>query len=156
MPFSTRFSKERLTHSDTAVRLGIDNSIPAALEGNLMALSQFLEYAETRLQAKYGPNAKLSISSGYRGPKLNKAIGGSLKSDHMEGLAADVKCNVLSPLELAKFFKSIMTNYRQIIHEFGSWCHVAVAPASEVGKKQDLTATKRAGKTIYLSGLVPV
>jgi hypothetical protein len=41
------------------------------------------------VRAKFGP---VSIHSGYRGPAVNAAIGGSKTSQHMKGEAADFHC----------------------------------------------------------------
>ena len=48
-------------------------------------------------------NKPVLISSGYRSPKLNKAIGGSSTSAHMSGLAADFSCPGFgTPLAICK------------------------------------------------------
>jgi uncharacterized protein YcbK (DUF882 family) len=49
----------------------------------------------------------MSISSGYRSPAYNEAVGGAKKSQHKEGLATDIKTD-LSPKELANVIDMLM------------------------------------------------
>lgn len=46
-------------------------------------------------------NAAVNVSSGYRCPELNEAVGGSSTSQHPKGEAADVWCPVKTPYQLA-------------------------------------------------------
>src|SRR5690606_6364327 len=86
MQLTKHFALAEFTRSDTARRLGIDNSpTPEHLE-NLRKLAQTLE----QLRAVLGH--PIHITSGYRSPALNKAVGGSATSSHSEGLAADFHC----------------------------------------------------------------
>ena len=52
--------------------------------------TQFVE-ALDRLREAYGKPLKLS--SGYRCPDHNKAVGGALSSQHMKGNAVDIPCS---------------------------------------------------------------
>ena len=44
--------------------------------------------------------APISIMSGYRSPERNLQVGGSPKSQHMEGNATDLQCKTKTPLEM--------------------------------------------------------
>ncbi len=80
---STHFSLKEMIVSGTAKRLGIDNTPPPDVQRNLVRLTAELEKVRT-LTGK-----PLKVLSGYRSPKVNKAVGGSAKSYHMQGCAAD-------------------------------------------------------------------
>ena len=127
------FSVEELTGSTTATRLGIDNTIPDRLLPNITRLMDYLDKA----REEFG--APIRVSSGYRCPELNKAVGGSKKSQHMQGLAAD-----LVVPDLPRLFLAIRTmgGFDQLIWEEPSphrvWVHVSVAPKGDKPRGQAL------------------
>lgn len=47
------------------------------------------------------------ITSGYRCPTHNRAVGGSTNSYHARGMAADIQVKGVAPIEVAKFLESI-------------------------------------------------
>lgn len=49
----------------------------------------------------------VTINSGYRCPKHNKAVGGASKSRHVYGMAADIAVKGVKPAEVAKYAESI-------------------------------------------------
>jgi zinc D-Ala-D-Ala carboxypeptidase len=59
--------------------------------------------------------APLTVSSGYRSPELNAAVGGAAKSQHMKGQAADVTAAGLSSLELLQVVQAAGIPYDQAI-----------------------------------------
>jgi len=71
MQLSKNFALAELTHSDTAIARGIDNTLPPYLMRNAKALAERLQLIRDALGVPIG------ISSGYRCPELNKAVGGS-------------------------------------------------------------------------------
>lgn len=83
--FSRNFSLQEFIYSPTAKIKGIDN-IPTMQE-----VKHMIELCKTLLQPIRDRVGVIHITSGFRNPELNKAIGGSSKSDHMKGLAADHK-----------------------------------------------------------------
>ncbi len=94
------------------------------------------------------------ISSGYRSAELNKAIGGSLSSQHCSGEAIDIDMDG-TDITNAQIFHYIKDNlnFDQIIWEFGTdknpdWVHVSFS-ASKPQRKQMLVAKKVNGKTTY-------
>ena len=77
------FTLSELTHSDTAVSLGIDNTAtPSAVTNLEMLVSRVLD----PLREAWGS----PITSGYRCPELNEEVGGVEGSYHMDGCAADI------------------------------------------------------------------
>lgn len=94
---SQNFSLDEMTASSTAKAKGISNIPTAQYKSNLKYLCvSVLEPLRTLLNAKYttyqGKKVKsvsMKITSGYRSPALNKAVGGSATSAHCQGLAAD-------------------------------------------------------------------
>ena len=127
------FSVEELTRSVTAIREGIDNSIPDRLLPNITRLIDYLD----KVREEFG--APISVSSGYRSPDLNRAVGGAKKSQHMQGLAAD-----LVVPDLPRLFQTIreMGGFDQLIWEEPSphrvWVHVSVAPKGDKPRGQVL------------------
>jgi len=153
MKFPPHFSIEELTRSQAATRNEIDN-IPDDLS-NLMRIAWFLETLREKIRLTY-PHAVIIVSSGYRSPKLNLIIGGSKTSAHMKGLAADISCPDLTPLELSQFVADNMADegFDQVIHEFGRWVHVGLCEG--LPRYEKLTAVKENGKTVYKHGLIEV
>lgn len=150
--FSTRWPLSRLIASDKAKEKGINNTPPDALLGNLARLSRTMHKIEEEL-AKQHPKARIWIESGYRCAALNKEVGGSATSAHMSGLAADIKVDGITVLELANFIKSVVTDFDQLIYEFGRWAHLGVK-GDKAPRRELLTATKNSRrKTVYTPGL---
>lgn len=142
---SPNFTLQELIESDTAVRMSIDNTpSPLVLEA-LKATANGLEGVRSLL------NAPMYISSGYRSYALNKAIGGSPNSDHLDGWAVDFTAPRFgTPQQICKVIAnaySIM--FSQCIYE-GRWVHISFRPT---GKRQLLTAYFAPGKTTYTEGI---
>jgi hypothetical protein len=153
MNLSANFTLKELTKSDTATRLGLDNTPDDEALENLKTLCEMVLQP---VREHYGKS--VSVNSAYRSPESNAAVGGSKTSDHCKGMAADIEIAGVANADLAQW---IMDNleYTQLILEFytpgipdSGWVHVSYDPNNL--KKQELTATKVAGKTTYLNGLV--
>jgi zinc D-Ala-D-Ala carboxypeptidase len=153
MNLTANFSLHELTKSETALRLGLDNTPDATVTANLKTLCEKV-LQPVRDHYKKG----VKVNSGYRSPESNAAVGGSKTSDHCKGFACDLEIPGVANADLAKW---IMDNleYTQLILEFytpgipdSGWVHVSYDPNNL--KKQELTATKQNGKTVYLNGLV--
>jgi hypothetical protein len=152
MNLSANFSLKELTKSDTATRLGIDNTPNEETIDNLKTLC---DKVLQPVRDHFGKT--VTVNSGYRSSETNQATGGSKSSDHVKGQAADIEIAGIPNAELAQW---IMDNldYTQLILEFytqgvpdSGWVHVSYDPNNL--KKQELTAVKVAGKTQYLNGL---
>jgi zinc D-Ala-D-Ala carboxypeptidase len=138
MKLTQHFTLEEMTKSQTASRKGIDNTAPPEVVENLKALC---ENVLEKIRIHFGK--PLSINSGYRGPKLNKAIGGAKNSQHMTGQAADIEmvgmdnkilfCWIKDNLE---FDQLILEYYKPGIPDSG-WVHVSWN--SNGNRKQVLT-----------------
>lgn len=89
------FTLEELFHSDKAVSMGLDNDPRNILSVNN---SEIIITNITRLVVEVLDPARellgkpISVSSGYRSEKLNKAVGGANTSQHLLGEAADITC----------------------------------------------------------------
>ena len=153
MNLTANFSLHELTKSETALRMGFDNT-PG--EAETEALRLLCEKVLQPVRDHFGKGVK--CNSGFRSPETNRATGGSVTSDHCKGQAADIEIPGVPNAELAQW---IMDNldYTQLILEFytpgipdSGWVHVSYDPDNL--KKQELTAMKVAGKTQYVPGLV--
>jgi zinc D-Ala-D-Ala carboxypeptidase len=137
---SEHFTLEELTFSQTATRKGINNEPSEAVKANLAVLAKGLERIRAVLLAP------LHISSGYRSAALNKLIGGSAKSAHMDGYAADFTAPAFgSPEAIVRQLKRTGIQCDQCIME-GTWVHISFAPAM---RNQFLTATFNNGVASY-------
>ena len=140
MQLTEHFSLEELTQSQVASRKGIDNDPSEAVKTNLEVLANGLERVRAILLSP------LHISSGYRSFDLNKLIGGSTKSAHMDGYAADFTAPAFgNPEAIVRTLKRSMLKCDQVIME-GTWVHVSFAPAM---RNQFLTATFKNGIATY-------
>lgn len=84
MKLSPHFTLGELTRSSTAERLGLDNTpTPEALRA-LQTTAEMLERIRTML------GRPIIVTSAYRSPAVNRAVGGATSSDHMAGQAADI------------------------------------------------------------------
>ncbi len=93
----------------------------------------------------------MKISSGFRSEKLNKFVGGAVKSDHRLGYAADVIPVNATTRKLAEWVVRNCREFDQVILEFGTisnpnWIHLSAAPNN---RKQVLRATYKDKKVIY-------
>lgn len=150
---TANFSLHELSKSETALRMGFDNTPTPEAEANLKALC---EHVLQPIRDHYGKGVK--VNSAYRSPESNAAVGGSKTSDHCKGMAADIEIPGVPNAELAEYIKA-NHKFTQLILEFytpgipdSGWVHVSYDPSNLKG--QCLTATKQNGKTVYLSGLI--
>lgn len=145
---TTHFTLEEFVRSQTAARLGIDNTPPPSAVMNLGRLAETLE----RIRGAVG-NRSIQITSGYRCPALNQRIGGSRTSAHMDGRAADIVVRGLTPLQVSRAIQAAGIVLDQLIWE-GQWVHVGIAKAGEVARGDALTAKFGPGGVTYQRGIV--
>ena len=142
---SEHFTLEELTFSATAQRKQIDNKPPAEVLENMKRLAAGLE----EVRAALG-NKPMRINSGYRSPKLNRAVGGARLSAHMAGYAADFVCpDFGSPLKIVKALAATGIQFDKLIQE-GTWVHISFAPEA---RRQMLTAHFGPNGTSYTAGV---
>ena len=79
------FSISELTHRDTAVSLGIDNTPTAAA---VCLMVELIDRVLDPIREHWG--LPIRVTSGYRCPELNEEVGGVEDSWHMRGCAADI------------------------------------------------------------------
>lgn len=140
MKLSDHFTLDEFTFSQTAVRNNINNNPSQSVKNNLRVLAQNLEKIRTFL------GHPLRISSAFRCMELNRKIGGSVNSAHMDGLAADFTCEAFGkPIDIVKALYKSGIKVDQIIEE-GRWVHVSFDPKM---RQQFLTATFINGKPSY-------
>lgn len=120
------FTLEEFTDSQTAARMGINNVPPAGSQErkNLLRTAEVMEKVRTLLGDK-----PILISSGYRSPQVNAAVGGSKSSAHMSALACDFSCpGYGTPKAICKHLHSHMKalGIDQLIHEYDTWVHLGL------------------------------
>ena len=137
---SQHFSLKELTRSYEGIRHGIDNTPDKKILANLEILADKLE----ELRTLFG--TKIVVLSGYRCEKLNTLIGGSKKSAHMQGLAADIICpGWHTPEQMQALLRKSGIKVDQCIEE-GTWLHVSFASPL---RNEYLKATFSNGKVSY-------
>lgn len=154
MNLSPNFTLAELTRSQTAARLGINNTPPAPVIEALRTLCR--EVLEPLRERVGGP---LVINSGYRGPALNKRIGGAATSQHVLGEAVDIERPGISNFALATAIIEARLPFDQLILEAynpdvpgSGWVHVSYRAGRLRG--QVLTAKVRpGGRMVYSAGL---
>ena len=149
MSISKHISYKEGVYSRTATRLGIKNNPNAEQMENMITVAE--EIFEPLRAYVGGP---IKINSFFRSPELNKAIGGSTKSQHCHGQAIDIddtfgRC---TNAEMFEFIKEHL-NFDQMIWEFGDdknpdWVHVSYVSENK-NRNRCLKAYKENGKTSY-------
>ena len=151
MKLSNNLSLSEVVKSNTAKRLGIDNTPSQEVIKNLKKTAEKIfqpirEYFE----------CPIYISSGYRSTKLNQSIGGSITSEHCLGFALDLdQDGKNSPITNADIFNYAhqYLEFNQLIWEFGDdenpdWVHISYQEGNN--KNQVLRAVRMDGRTTYL------
>jgi uncharacterized protein YcbK (DUF882 family) len=134
MKLSENFSLEELTASETAARKGIDNTPSEDVINNLKRLAAALQEVRALLNHR-----AILISSGYRSPELNQAVGGSATSDHCKGLAADFICpSYGTPNDIVRAIAASGLSFKQVIREFDKWVHLSIPEEGQEPRKQAL------------------
>ena len=147
---SKHISYKEGVHSITAIRKGIDN------EPNEEQLANMKLVANNVFEPlRVFINGPIKVNSFFRSPDLNKAIGGSTKSQHCKGQAIDID-DTYGKATNAEMYWWIKENldFDQMIWEFGNnnnpdWVHVSyVSP--DKNRNRCLKAYRDDGKTKYI------
>lgn len=141
---SEHFALAEMVRSQTALRRGIANQPNEEVLINLRTLCvTLLEPVRALL------GVPIQITSGYRSPLLNRAVGGAMNSAHTDGLAADI---IPVGMELREAFDKIRASeisYDQIILECDAWIHIALPRHDREPRRQALLAEGRPGAWRY-------
>ena len=130
------FSLAELIRGETAEKRGIPNVPGADVVAELHRLMDYLD----SVRENYG--APIRISSGYRSPALNAAVGGKPTSQHLKGQAADLVTDDLK--KLGNVIRRI-GGFDQLIYEHvggARWIHVSIAPEGRPPRGEVLYITK--------------
>lgn len=144
------FSIAELVQSSTAEQLKINNNPPSIVKVHLTETITLLE----SIRAEWGKyceahkleNPAIRVTSGYRSPELNKAVGGAKNSAHVEGYAADLQPVNGAQKEFEKFFVKEFSkkgySFDQILIEKSKttrWVHVGYKKADGTQRRQCFT-----------------
>ena len=144
MTLTEHFTWLEVVRSQTATRLGIDNSLPQALRHNVLTAAEGME----RVRGILG--WPITVDSWYRCFALNLKLNGSASSDHLQGWAVDFICPRFgTPHSICLELLKHDLPFNQLIHE-GTWVHISFAPAL---RRQVLTAHFNGGKVTYTQGV---
>lgn len=134
MHLSPNFQLQEFEFSDTAIRNGIDNSVPKDLIPNLERLCH---YILEPVRKRFGP---VRITSGYRCPALNRLVKSRPTSHHVTGQAADfIIVGGSRPLVVCDWIGHEGLPFEQVINEWGRWSHVSISLDGAVPKREALT-----------------
>ena len=146
---SKHISYKEGVYSITATRRGIDNTPNNEQLKNMELVAE--KVFEPLREWVGGP---IKINSFFRSPDLNKAIGGSRKSQHCHGQAMDIDdtFGVVANSEMYHWIKENL-DFDQMIWEFGDddnpdWVHVSYV-SEENNRNRCLKAERKNGKTVY-------
>lgn len=152
MKLSKNFSLSELIEAGSARRLGLDEQFNPPLDV-VNNLQQLAKHVLQPLREAVGH--EITVTSGYRSPKVNKAVGGSKTSDHLEGKAADIQLWINGENKNQLLYDTILKlnlPFKQMIDEFGTesepaWIHIAYDKNNN--KRECLRARKINGRTVY-------
>lgn len=125
MKLTKNFHLDEFTSSQTASRLGLDNTPPTDVVERLKVLAAGMELVRNLTRNP------ITVSSGYRSPAVNAAVGGSKTSQHMRGEAADIVCPKFGdPKALMAAIVKAKIPFDQCLLEFykpngGGWVHIS-------------------------------
>ena len=138
MRLSKNFVLSEITRSNTATRLGISNE---PTKEHLENMQRLISNLIQPLRDELGP---IRISSGYRNPSLNRAIGGSRSSQHCKGEALDIQFWQMGKMMNILIYEWILDSgleFDQMINEFDfAWIHISLKEKDN--RKQVLEAYK--------------
>jgi len=146
MRLSKNFVLSEITRSNTATRLGISNE---PTKEHLENMQRLILNLIQPMRDELGP---IRITSGYRNPSLNRAIGGSSKSQHCKGQALDLqfwKDGQMCNKEIYDWVLQSGLDFDQMINEFDfAWIHISLK--EKKNRKMVLEAYKDVdGDTAY-------
>ena len=121
---SPHFRLSEFTRSGAALRLRLENKpTPEAIDNLRLLCQHVLE----PLRRRFGV---IRVTSGYRSPALNKAVGGATHSQHLTGQAADIHAGGRESLHRMEQYAAEHLPFDQIIEEHrrrdgARWLHIS-------------------------------
>lgn len=121
------FTFTEFERSDTATKFAIDNTMPESAKKNV---AELVDKVLDPLREAWGK--PITVTSGYRCPELNKAVGGAKTSHHLSGMAADISTgNKVDNRRLYDLVLKLGLPFTQLIDESNfSWVHISLDPAN--------------------------
>ena len=139
MKLSANFTLSEAAKSQYALRHNIDNSPPDFLTGKLAFVAEgILEPVRRHFDRAFSP------SSFYRSEALNRALGGSARSQHIKGEAVDFEVPGISNIEIARWIAGNLDRFDQLILECfrgppdSGWIHCSLTEHG-LNRRQILT-----------------
>jgi zinc D-Ala-D-Ala carboxypeptidase len=129
MKLTENFNLAEFTVSETAARHKLDNTPPSHILPILNMTARKMEEVRMALG-----NHPIIITSGYRSPTVNAAVGSRPTSAHIQGYAVDFICPKFgTPKQIVEKLIKSHVAYDQVIEEFptaagGGWVHISFAP----------------------------
>lgn len=146
---SKHFQLSEFTVSQTAKRLGIKNNPSPRVVDNLRRLCVVLEEVRRQLNIdNLLTTYPIVITSGFRSKKLNEAVGGSSRSQHIDGLAVDFYVPGKDLDEVMNLIYKGGIEYDQLIKEFDGWIHLSIANVGETPRQEALVIDNQ-GTRLY-------
>lgn len=146
MKLTANFSLEELIKSDTAALHGWNNEPTEEHFKNLRITAACMEQVRSIL----GERA-IIVTSAYRNPTVNKAVGGVPTSAHAMGWAVDFHHATLTDLQAARVLAASGLKFDQVIYERGRCVHISFDPRM---RRQVLSQPGGPGSPV-LQGIVP-
>ena len=141
MQLTPHFSLEEFTLSSTALALGLQNKpTPAHLE-HLRKLAEQMEEVRSLF------NKVIEITSAYRNPQVNAAVGGVPNSAHAIGFAADFHVHGLHDLDIARRIRDSGLKFDQLIFEKNRCVHMGFRLSEQ--RRQVLRQPGGPGSTVF-------
>jgi zinc D-Ala-D-Ala carboxypeptidase len=126
---------------------GLDNTPPPEVVATLRTTAAHMEAVRRLLGER-----PIRVSSGYRSPAVNRAVGGARTSAHLSGHAVDFTCAGFGgPLEICRAIAGSDLPFDQLIEE-GTWVHISFDPRM---RRQVLTRRPRGGYALGLAAVIP-
>ena len=125
MKLTPHFSLSELTKSQTALRMGLDNTPNSDQMESLLALCE-----NVLLPVRVHWDKPVVVNSGFRALPVNRAIGSKDSSQHAKGEAADIEIPGVDNLVLYYWIAEEL-DFDQLILEFyngepsSGWVHVS-------------------------------
>jgi zinc D-Ala-D-Ala carboxypeptidase len=122
---SPNFTLAEATASAAATRIGAANQPPPNVLANMRVAAAYMQWVRHALG-----NAPVTVTSWYRAPAVNAAVGGSESSDHVNGWAIDFRRHGMAGLDVARVVTLCGVPFDQVIfYRASGVVHVSFAPA---------------------------